>query len=114
MKVIDVYCRYFKANCVFNGVQRNAAAVRLTVTSDAGEIRYDVGVSFFPHVSDDDFAVSYDAAAEKNLYSGKGRRSRKREAELMNTALFPAAEELAEVLGGTIDLDCPLIEARLG
>lgn len=114
MKTIDVYLQYFKANCVFNGVQRNGAAVRLTAESDAGQITYTVSVSFFPHESDDDFRISYDAEASKILYRAKGRRSKKREQAEFMPALREQANELASSLGGSIDWENPLIEARLG
>ncbi len=113
MKVIDVYEQYFKADCVFNTVQRNGAVVKLTATSDAGMIKYDVSVSFFPHEDAEDFRISYDAFAEETLYEAKGRRSKKREAELLPT-VRDHADKLAESLGGSIDWDSPLIEARLG
>ena len=47
MKVIDVYNRYFEADCVFSGVQRKAAIVKLTSTYDDGRISYSFSVSFF-------------------------------------------------------------------
>jgi len=113
MKVIDVYQQYFAADCVFAGVPRRGASVTLTATSDAGTIRYEAGVSFFPHRDAEDFAVSYDACAAETLYAAKGRRSKKREAELLRE-LRARADALAETLGGTIDWDAPLREARLG
>ena len=113
MKVIDVYAQYFAGECVYNDVERRGAYVRLTATSEEGNIRYDAGVSFFPHREEDDFAVSYDACAERVLYSARGRRSKKREAELMKT--FRAeADAAAETLGGRILWDRPLRDARLG
>jgi hypothetical protein len=75
MKVVNVYQQYFSADCMVNGVQRNGGNVMLTATSEEGTIRYDVGISFFPHVDETDFAVSYDAYAERTVYSAKGRRS---------------------------------------
>lgn len=114
MKTIDVYLQYFKANCVFSGVQRNGAAVRLTAESDAGMITYLVSVSFFPHESEDDFRISYDAEASKTIYHAKGRRSKKREQADFMPELREHANELAALLDGTIDWDSPLIEARLG
>ena len=113
MKVIDVFQQYFAGDCVFNGVERRGADVRLTATSEEGNIRYDAAVSFFPHRDEEDFAVSYDACAERELYSAKGRRSKKREAELMKT-FRPEADAAAESLGGRILWEQPLGEARLG
>ncbi len=113
MKVINVYQQYFAADCVFNEVQRNGVNVMLTATSDAGTIRYDVGISFFPHADETDYALSYDAYAEKTVYSAKGRRSKKREEELLGL-LRAQADGLAASLDGTIDWEKPLIEARRG
>ena len=113
MKVIDVYSQYFAADCIYNGVPRRGALVRLTATSDAGQIRYDAGLSFFPHAEEDDFAVSYDAAAEATLYAAPGRRSKKREEALLEE-LRAHVDALAETLGGSVDWDHPLREARLG
>ena len=111
--VIDVYSQYFAGECVFNGVERRGALVRLTADSEAGSIRYDAGLTFFPHRDEEDYAVSYDAAAEKTLYEGRGRRSRKREAALLD-ALRPVIDALAESLGGTVFWDRPLRDARYG
>lgn len=111
--VIDVYAQYFAGECVFNGVERRGASVKLTSDSEGGQIRYTVSVNFFPHSDPEDFAVSYDACAEKEIFSKKGRRSKKREAAMMET--FRAeADNLAAELGGTIDWEQPLIEARWG
>jgi hypothetical protein len=113
MKVIDVYSQYFAAQCTFNGVERHRAAVRLTATSDEGIISYDVGVSFFPHRDPEDFSISYDARSEKRIFSAKGRRSKKKEENFM-ASFRDEADRLAEELGGMIDWDAPLIEARWG
>lgn len=113
MKVIDVYLQYFEGECVYNGVERKGAAVRLTATSDNGEISYEVGVSFFPHRDREDFAVSYDACAAKELYRAKGRRSKKREGAYLEE-FRTHADEAAATLGGVIFWDRPLIEARMG
>ncbi|MCR5173079.1 MAG: hypothetical protein K6C09_00410 [Oscillospiraceae bacterium] len=113
MKVIDVYAQYFEGACVFNGVPRHAASVKLTATSDAGEVFYEVSVSFFPHNDPEDFAVSYDACGVREIYRAKGRRAKKREAGFMEN--FRAeADAVAAELGGTIDWEKPLIEARWG
>jgi len=111
--VIDVYAQYFAGECVFNGVERHGASVKLTSDSENGEIRYTVSVSFFPHNDPEDFGVSYDAYAEREIYHNKGRRSKKREAAMMETFRAEADAAAAE-LGGTIDWEKPLIEARWG
>lgn len=113
MKVINVYERYFAAKCVYNGVERKGAAVRLTATSDSGEIAYEVSVSFFPHRDREDFAISYDACAAKELYRAMGRRSKKREGAYLEE-LRSHADEAAATLDGVIFWDRPLIEARMG
>ncbi|MBO4848536.1 MAG: hypothetical protein J5586_05235 [Clostridia bacterium] len=111
--VIDVYEQYFKAKCLYNMVPRKAAIVKLTSDSEAGMIRYTISVNFFPFRDPEDFAVTYDAYAEKEIYNAKGRRSKKREAEFMKT--FQAdIDELAKTLGGKIAWNTPLREARRG
>lgn len=112
MATINVYQQYFAAECTYNGVDRHAAAVTLIATSEDGQIRYEVAVSFFPHVSDDDFAISYDAYFSKLLYEAKGRRSKKREQQLMEI-LHDESDSLAIEANGVIFWDRPLIEARL-
>ena len=111
--VTDVFEQYYRAECVFNEVERRAALVKLTADSEAGNIRYTVSVSFFPHTDEEDFAVSYDAYAEKEVFSGKGRRSKKREAGLLES-LRESADAAAAELDGNIFWDEPLREARLG
>ena len=113
MKVIDVYQQYFAAKCVYNGVRRRAASVTLTATSDSGTISYAVGVSFFPHTAEDDFAVSYDACAAREIYAAPGRRARKREQAMLET-LREQADAAAATLEGEIFWDEPLREARYG
>lgn len=110
MKVVDVYRQYFAAECVYRGVERRGVLVTLTVTSDQGEITYEAAVTFFPHCDEEDYAVSYDAAASSVLYRARGRRSKKREAALL--ADFPAAADaLAKTLGGCIFWEQPLRDA---
>ena len=113
MKTIDVYKQYFSAECTFNGVERHGAAVWLTAESDSGNIRYEVGVTFFPHRDAEDYAISYDACVLKELLNTKGRRSKKRDALYMEQ-LRIVADELAGSLGGTIHWDQPLNEAQYG
>ena len=113
MAVIDVYKQYFNAECIFNDVERKAAVVTLTATSESGNIKYEVGISFFPHRDAEDFAISYDAYASKVIYESKGRRSKKREAAFL--ADFQGyADEVAAELSGTIYWDKPLRDACFG
>ena len=113
MKVIDVYKQYISADCVYNDVQCNGVVVTLTATSDSGMIKYEVGLSFFPHRDPEDFAISYDAYVSKEIYNAKGRRSKKKEAVFMEQ-LREHADALAAELGGTIFWDKPLRDAQLG
>lgn len=111
MKTIDVYKQYFSAECTFAGVARRGAAVWLTAESDSGMIRYEVGLTFFPHLDAEDFAISYDACAVKELIRAQGRRSKKRDALYLGQ-VRAAADEIADSLGGTIHWDKPLTEAQ--
>ena len=110
---VDVYRQYFAAECVYNGVPRRAVIVNLTCESGGGEVRYTVSLSFFPHRDAEDYAVSYDACAEKVILQRAGRRSKKREEELL-ADLRAHADELAASLGGTVFWDAPLREAQRG
>ena len=113
MKTVNVYDQYFAARCVFNGVERRGARVLLIAETEEGTIRYEAAVSLFPHQDDEDFAVSYDAYAARELYRADGRRSKKREAAFLD-AMREHADALAASLGGVIDWDQPLREARYG
>lgn len=104
---VDVYKRYYAANCVYNEVERKGAVVTLTVTSEGGEVKYEYTLSFFPHRDPEDFAVSYDAYASRQMYAAKGRRSKKREAAYLGM-LRQEIDALADSLGGTVDWDSPL------
>ena len=113
MKVIDVYKQYFKGNCIYNEIQRNGVLVVLTATSDSGTIKYEVGLTFFPHLDDEDYGISYDAYLSKEIYFNKGRRSKKKE-EVFLKDIKKHADELANQLNGVIHWEEPLIEAIFG
>ena len=113
MKTIDVYKQYFSAECTFGGVERRGASVWLSAESDSGVIRYEVGVSFFPHRDAEDFAISYDACGQEELIRTKGRRSKKRD-EACLEQVQTTADERAASLGGAIHWDRPLREAQYG
>ena len=85
----------------------------LISTSEEGQIRYEAAVTFFPHQDETDFAISYDAYFSKVLYEAKGRRSKKREAELLEE-FQQYVDELAETAGGKVLWDFPLREERRG
>ncbi len=110
---INVYERYFKADARFSDVQRKGALVLLVSNSEAGHIFYKAAVTFFPHRNEEDFAVSYDAYFEKELYNGKGRRSRKKEAEYL-AHLYETIDEIAQEKQATVFWDEPLSEERRG
>ncbi|MBQ2657215.1 MAG: hypothetical protein IJF87_01430 [Erysipelotrichaceae bacterium] len=111
--VINVYEQYFKADAMFSGVKRNGALVTLISDSEAGTITYKAAVTFFPHRDEEDYAVSYDAYFEKELYQGKGRRSKKKEAEYLEH-LHDIIDELAKENNASVLWDEPLREARRG
>ncbi|MBQ1522350.1 MAG: hypothetical protein IIZ74_06265 [Erysipelotrichaceae bacterium] len=111
--VINVYEQYFKADAVFSGVQRNGALVMLVSDSEAGMITYKAAVTFFPHRDEEDYAVSYDAYFEKELYQGKGRRSKKKEAAYLEQ-LRGVIDELAAENKARVLWEEPLRDARRG
>ncbi|MBO7401696.1 MAG: hypothetical protein J6U10_01750 [Lachnospiraceae bacterium] len=113
MATINVYEQYFEAKCTANGVKRRGAKVMLISDSCDGCIKYEAAVSFFPHKTDDDFAVSYDAYYTKELYNAKGRRSKKREKELLE-GLKNVIDGLAAETSGKIYWEKPLTEERRG
>ena len=111
MATINVYERYYAAEAEFDGVPRHGALVMLVATSEEGNIRYEAGVTFFPHRDEEDYAVSYDAYFSKVLYEAKGRRSKKREQTLLET-LQEEINQLADTIGGKVLWEQPLREAR--
>ena len=110
---INVFSQYFEAKGTFSGVECKGALVLLISDSEAGTISYRAAVSFFPHRDPEDFAVSYDACFEKELYKAPGRRSRKREAALLET-LKDEIDALAAENDAEVDWSHPLNEARMG
>jgi U3 small nucleolar ribonucleoprotein component len=113
MATVNVYERYFEAEGTFNEVERRAANVMLVSDSEAGQIRYEACVSFFPHRDEEDFAISYDAFFSKVMFEGKGRRSKKREEKLLEE-LKAAVDEMALENGAAVFWDRPLIDERRG
>lgn len=109
--VIDVYEQYFRAEAVVNEIPRRACIVKLTSDSEAGNIRYTVSANFFPFRDEEDFAVSYDAYYECEIYNAKGRRSKKREKVFMED-IRQIADTLAAEHGASILWDEPIMEAR--
>ena len=113
MNGISVYEQYFEAEITVYDYPRHGALVKLIATSEEGMIKYDAFVTFFIHDDEEDFAVAYDVCGTEELYYAKGRRSKKREVELL-TKLRPAVDRIAENLGGKVFWDKPLGEARRG
>lgn len=113
MATINVYEQYFSAQAEYNGVPRHGALVMLIADSEAGNIRYEAAVTFFPHNDEEDYAVSYDAYYSKVLYEAKGRRSKKREETLLQE-FQQHIDELAKKSDGIVYWDKPLREARRG
>ena len=111
--VINVYERYYKAKAEFSGVERKGALVMLTSDSEAGNITYKAAVTFFPHRDDEDFAVSYDAYFEKELDSGKGRRSKKKEEGYLGH-FQETIDEIAGEHDAAVLWEEPLREERRG
>ena len=101
MATENIYKQYFRAEGEFGGVERHGALVMLISDSGDGRIRYEAAVTFFPHVDEEDLAVSYDAYFSEILYEGKGRRSKKREAQLLE-GLREAVDGLAGSAGGRV------------
>ena len=110
---VNVYSQYFLAQACFSGVERRGAHVLLVSNSEAGMISYKAAVSFFPHRDPEDFAVSYDAYFEKEVFNAPGRRSKKREAALLDS-LRSEIDALAAEHDASVDWDHPLNEARMG
>ena len=113
MANIDIYKQYFSAECTFAGVECHGAVVWLNAESDSGMIKYEVGVTFFPHADEEDYAVSYDACVLKELLYTKGRRTKKRDEQYL-AQVQSAADEIAVSLNGTIHWDKPLRDAQYG
>lgn len=110
MKTVDVYQRYYKGFLSFN-TYRHGVSVKLTAETDNGMITYEVSVNFFPHKDEEDFAISYDACYTDVIYSGKGRRSKKREEAFLKN-LKETADALAKRAGGLIYWDKPLSDEK--
>ena len=110
---LNIYEQYFSASLLFNDVPRHAAKVMLVCTSEAGNVQYETAVTFFPQNDEEDYAVSYDAYFSKVLYEGKGRRSKKREQQLL-AEFRDQIDELAREAGGEVFWEQPLREAKMG
>lgn len=110
---LNIYEQYFSANLLFNGVPRHAAKVMLICTSEAGNVQYEAAVTFFPHNDEEDYAVSYDAYFSKVIYEGKGRRSKKREQQLL-AEFRDHIDELAQEVKGVVQWKQPLREPVWG
>ncbi len=108
-----VYERYFAASHPGDGRPRHGARAALLVSTGEGMVRYEAALCFFPHETDDDFRISYDIYGSRVLYEAKGRRSKKREVELLE-GIRSVFNEIATELGGKVFWEKPLIDARYG
>ena len=113
MATVNVYEQYFAAESAFGGVARRGALVMLIADSGEGRVRYEAAVSFFPHADEEDFAVSWDAYFSRTVFEAPGRRSKKREAMLLET-LQEDIDALCKQANATVYWDKPLKEARWG
>ena len=110
---VNVYEQYFEAEATVNEVERRAAKVMLISDSEKGQITYTAAVTFFPHRDEEDYAVSYDAYEEEVLLSGKGRRSKKREAKML-LGFNEVIDRISERINGKVFWDKPLRDAQRG
>lgn len=94
-------------------MERRAALVMLVSDSEAGQIKYEAAATFFPFRDPEDFAVSYDAYFSRVIFEAAGRRSKKREAQLLGN-FRETIDELAAEQGGKVFWDKPLREERRG
>ena len=108
-----VYEQYFAAVHPGNGYPRRGARAALTVSSEEGRVRYEAQLSFFPHETAEDFRISYDVCSVRLLYEAKGRRSKKREAALLE-GLRETLDAMAAESGGEVFWEKPLIPPRFG
>ena len=74
---------------------------------------YRAAVTFFPHRDEEDYAVSYDAFFEQELYRAPGRRSKKRETAMLDS-FRDDIDRLVEPAGAKVFWERPLREARRG
>ena len=110
---INVYEQYFEAEHVKNEVERRGVLVMLTSDSGGGEISYKIAASFFPHRDEEDYGVSYDDYFEREIYAGKGRRSKKREAKMLES-FREEIDALVSEDGAKVFWDKPLRKERRG
>ena len=112
---VDVYSQYFHAHGVFDGSERKAAIVKLTVLKDIeGILQYQISASFFPFRDEEDFLVADDVLFAKTVSEGAKRRSRKKEQEMLESIREQIDELLQACDDAVIYWDRPLREARLG
>ncbi len=113
---LDAYRQYFNANAVYNGVQRRAANVKLTLYKDInGVSEYWITASFFRFEDEEDFLDGGDAMVGKAVVTGLKRRSKKKEAEILATMQKQLDELLPQLGEGTaIYWDRPLRDAIYG
>jgi len=113
---LDVYRQYFHAHGIYNAVQRRAANVKLTLYKDTdGICEYRISASLFRFEDEEDFLDGSDAMVSRAVLTGLKRRSKKKEAQLLE-GLSKQIDELLPQLGeGTVIYwDKPLRDAIYG
>jgi len=113
MVSVNVYECYYRAECLYNGIMRHGAKAVLLYESEEGSYSYTAQLIFFPHNDPEDYGVTYDAFFTETLLEGKGRRSKKKEAELLEH-LQECCDKLAAQAGGTVFWEEPLTPERRG
>ena len=112
---IDVYSQYFNAHCIYEGKQRNAALVKLTVLKDIeGILSYEVNISFMPYEDEEDFRVPTDAYYSKVIASGSKRRNKNNEKKYIDNIKEEIDSLIKDVDEAVVYWDRPLRQARLG
>lgn len=112
MSDINVYQRYYAARAEYNGVTRRAASVMLIAHSCDGNISYEAAVTFFPYEHEGDFRITYDAFLSKIVYDAPGRRSKKREKELLDT-LSDEIDSMLVDINAQVYWDEPIGEGKI-
>lgn len=108
MDAVNIYQEYFAAECLLHEIPRRAVRVMLIADSGGGQVCYQAAVNFFRHEDAEDYAIQCDGYFEQVLYAGKGRRSKKREAELL-AHIREYADAIAAAQNGVILWDKPLL-----
>ena len=108
---VKLFSQYFCSEGCLNGTERRGVELNLISDSEAGMITYSAQAVFFPHTDDEDWAVTYDAEKTDIIYSGKGRRNKKKEAAYLEKRI-EIFNKIAQDLNMKILWEKPLTEPR--